>query len=212
MTTAPTCPNGELVTVVKEVARVDSRMLASSLGTMHKNTFAQIKAYQPDFEAFGKVLFQTEALASGQRERFALLNEDQAFLLLTFTRNTPTVRELKRKLVQAFSEARKAAQLRHCEYLPAYHELHDRLHVLAVAGGTSNERFVHSNVNQLLNKVAGIEPGQRAASRLPQQSLLIVAQALAAQALVGAPDHRAGYERIKQALAPLSTLAHIGGR
>ena len=206
MTPKPTPQKSELVTVVKEVACVDSRILADSLGTLHKNTFAQIKAYQSDFEAFGKVPFQTEALASGQRERFARLNEDQAFLLLTISRNTPTVRELKRKLVQAFSEARKVAQLRHCEYLPGHHELHDRLHLLAIAGGTSNERFVHINVNRLLNKVAGIEPGQRAASRLPQQSLLIVAQALAAQALRDAPDHRAGFERIKQALAPLSAL------
>lgn len=212
MTKDPTCPTGELVTVVKEVARVDSRRLAESLEIQHKHTFAQIKGYQADFEAFGKVLFQTEALASGQHERFALLNEEQALLLLTFTRNTPKVRELKGKLVQAFSEARKAAQLRHCEYLPAYHELHDRLHALAVAGGTTNERFVHSNVNQLLNKVAGIESGQRASSRLPQQSLLIVAQALAAQALLDAPDHRVGYERIKQALTPLSALTRVGAR
>lgn len=197
------------LTLVKQEPRVDSRLLAENLCIQHKSTFALIKSYETDLCAFGKVLFQMEPLPSGQRERFALLNEDQSFLLLTYSRNTATVRELKAKLIRAFSEARKAAQLRHCEYLPGYHELHDRLHSLAAE--SRNERFVHSNVNRLVNDVAGIEAGKRAQAHLAQQSLLIVAQAVAAQALRGAPDHHVGYLRIKEALAPLKSIGLTEG-
>lgn len=197
------------LTLIKSEPRVDSRVLADSLATQHKSTFALIKSYEADLSAFGKVLFQTEPLPSGQHERFALLNEDQSFLLLTYSRNTATVRELKAKLIRAFSEVRKAAQLRQCEYLPIYHELHDRLHFLAA--DSRNERFVHSNVNRLVNDVAGIEAGKRAQAPLAQQSLLIVAQAVAARALSGAPDHHVGYQRIKEALAPLKSIGLTEG-
>lgn len=56
-----------------------------------------LKTHKTDFEEFGKVMFQTRPLPSGQREKIALLNEDQAFLLLTYSRNTAKVRALKIK-------------------------------------------------------------------------------------------------------------------
>jgi len=208
-TTTDTTTTTDLVTVIKDVARADSRKLADSLGTKHKHTLELVRTHKAAFEAFGKVPFETAPLPSGQRETFALLNEDQSFLLLTFSRNTKAVVALKVKLVRAFSDARKALQLRTTEYLPGYHAVHDRLHELA--HGSDNEHFVHMNVNRLLNKVSGIDAGQRATAALPSQSILIVAQAMAARALQEAPDHRAGYERIKQALAPLSALHQIGG-
>lgn len=198
-----------VLTQIKSEPRVDSRVLADSLATQHKSTFALIKTYEADLSAFGKVLFQTEPLPSGQHERFALLNEDQSFLLLTYSRNTVAVRELKGKLIRAFSEARKASQLRQSEYLPVYHDLHDRLHSLAA--DSRNQRFVHSNVNRLVNDVAGIGAGKRAQAPLAQQSLLIVAQAVAARALSGAPDHHVGYQRIKEALAPLKSIGLAEG-
>lgn len=197
------------LTLVKNEPRVDSRLLAENLATQHKSTFALIKNYEADLSAFGKVLFQTEPLPSGQRERFALLNEDQCFLLLTYSRNTAAVRELKAKLIRAFSEARKAAQLRQSEYLPTYHELHDLLHSLAA--DSCHERFVHSNVNRLINDVVGVQGGKRAQAPLAQQSLLIVAQALATRALQGAADHREGFQCIKNALAPLKSIGLMEG-
>lgn len=92
--------------------------------------------------------------------RFALLNEDQAYLLLTYSRNTARVRVLKVRLVKAFREARLCADTRKAEYLPTYHRMHDVIHDLA--SGSPNEKFVHANVNKLVNKVAGVEAGQRA--------------------------------------------------
>ena len=90
--------------------RVDSRQLAKQLGTKHKNPMALIERYLAKFEEFGVVPFQTEkplaGTAGGRPERFALLNEDQAFFLLSLSRNTDRVVELKASLIMAFREAR----------------------------------------------------------------------------------------------------------
>ena len=197
----------------KDEARIDSRLLAEHFGKDHHDLFELVKNYRADFEQMGVVRFQTEKPLPGSKggrpERFALLTEDQAYLLLTFTRNTAKARALKVKLVQAFGEARRAAQMRGAEYLPSYHALHDAIH--ARAAGSPNEKFVHLNVNRLVNKVAGIEAGQRSAVTVPQQSLLTVAQAIAAKAMHQAPDHHAGFQQAKAALIELSRAALIEG-
>ena len=189
----------------KTEPRVDSRLLAKQLGIKHPNLFAQVKTHKADFEQFGKVTFQTGALPSGQSEKFATLNEDQAYLLLTYSRNTAKVRALKIKLVKAFSNARRAAAVRQTEYLPSYHAMSDRIHELAQ--GSPNERFLHMNTAKLVNQVAGIEAGQRPGAPLPKQSVLAVAHMLAAGAIEQATDRHQIQGLVKKALAPLAALA-----
>jgi len=197
----------------KDEARIDSRVLAHHLKKKrHQDLFELVKRYEAKLLALGKVLFQTGASASsstGQRERFALLNEDQAFFVLTLSRNTPTVVDLKLKLIQAFGEARRAAQSHRVEYLPTYHALHDAIQVRAA--GSQNEKFVHINLNKLVNQTAGIEAGQRASASFPQQSLLTVAQAVAAKVMQQAPNHRTGFQQAKTALVELSRVTLIEG-
>ena len=191
----------------KAEARVDSRLLAQHLGNQHKAVMALVDRYAGDFKGMGELPFQMEPSPSGQRERFALLNEDQSFFLLSLSRNTPRVVSLKAKLVLAFREARRAAEL-HVEYLPGYHQLHDQLHLLA--DGSPNERWVHANMNRMVNKVAGVGSAQRPAAGVPQKALLIAAQHIAAQAMQGAADHHEAHARAKAALAPLMPHKLIG--
>ena len=99
------------LTRVGDEPRVDSRQLAEQLGNQHKNALALIERYTDKFKEFGLLAFQTEAVkAPGQRGtkhlKYALLNEDQAFLLLSLSRNTDRVVELKASLIMAFREAR----------------------------------------------------------------------------------------------------------
>jgi phage regulator Rha-like protein len=197
-------PENFELTLVKNERRADTRLLAKHLGNQHKNVFELVKNYKADFEHLGKVTFQTEALPSGQLEKFALLNEDQAYLLLTYSRNTTKVRALKVKMVKAFAEARRAAEVRQVEYLPAYHQLHDAIKV--AANGSPNERFIHMNANKALNQLAGVESGQRAGAGSLQQSILAVGSALAAQALQNATDGHGLHKRIKAALEPLTGI------
>ncbi|MBZ9781600.1 Rha family transcriptional regulator [Pseudomonas sp. REP124] len=90
--------------------RADSRTLADQLGVKPKNTLSLIERYLCKFERLGVVPFQTEkpraGTAGGRPERFALLNEDQCYFLLSLSRNTDRVVELKSSLIMAFREAR----------------------------------------------------------------------------------------------------------
>ena len=203
-------PSYLALTTCKQEFRVDSRVVASHLNNQHRHVMALVEKYAESFASFGKVHFEKAPSIdslTGQRERFALLNEDQAFFLLTLSRNNARVVELKVKLIQAFREARRVADQRQGEYLPTYQQLHDVIHSLAC--GSSNEKFVHMNVNKLVNKAAGVEAGQRASLSLLQQSMLIVAQAVAAKALRGAADHHAGHERVKQSLQALTAVTQL---
>lgn len=94
----------------KGEARADSRVLAEQLGVKPKNTLGLIERYLSKFERFGVVPFETEkpgvGTSGGRPERFVLLNEDQCYFLLSLSRNTDRVVELKASLIMAFREAR----------------------------------------------------------------------------------------------------------
>lgn len=198
------------LTLGKDEPRIDSRLLAANMGKAHHDLFELFKDHCADFEELGVVRFQTDkptGANGGRPERYALLNEDQSYLLLTYTRNTARTRQIKIKLVKAFSEARRAAQSG-IEYLPTYHALHAQLH--ALAGGSPNEKYVHMNVNKLVNRAVGIGAGERGSVSAAPKAMLIVAQTVAANALRGAYDHHDGYQRAKSALVALSGATLLG--
>jgi phage regulator Rha-like protein len=121
-----------LTVTTKQEHRVDSRLMARELGVQHHSLFGLLKNYREDFGGLGILRFQTEAInGRGQPEKFALLNEDQAYLLLTYARNTKRVCSLKVKLIQAFRDVRHATELRQNEYLPEYHAMHSQVTELA---------------------------------------------------------------------------------
>ncbi|MBK7001362.1 MAG: Rha family transcriptional regulator [Rhodoferax sp.] len=122
-TTTPPLPDVPVIRCGSEEPRADSRDIAKRLGTKHSSTYELLNDHRADFEQFGKVRFQTGATASGQTEKYALLTEDQAYLLLTYSRNTAKVRDLKIKLVKSFGDARRAAMQHGAEYLPTYYRL-----------------------------------------------------------------------------------------
>jgi phage regulator Rha-like protein len=89
---------------------VDSRLIADDLGIEHKNFLATIRKYEDDLMDFGGVAFEKapfETSGGIQVTTFCYLNEEQATYLMTLSRNTPRVRQCKKNLVKAFTEARK---------------------------------------------------------------------------------------------------------
>lgn len=103
--------------------RVDSRLLSKQLGTLHKSTIELIDRYAENIHRFGQLPFKTEVgnrtQGGGKAQRFALLNEDQAFFLLSLSRNTNRVVNLKSDLIMAFREARYGQA---CQTLNARHK------------------------------------------------------------------------------------------
>nr|WP_313037850.1 Rha family transcriptional regulator [Achromobacter ruhlandii] len=115
--------------IVRGEPRADTRILAAQLGIQPGNAYTTVKKYTSDFEQFGKVLFETgpsPESRTGQTEKFALLNEDQTYLLLTFSRNTAKVRQLKVNLVKAFKAARTGGKSTTAhDRLPMQHKILD---------------------------------------------------------------------------------------
>lgn len=83
---------------------VSSEAIADGAGVQHKNVLELISNNLPDFEEFGHVGFATRDGYNNHKVRVALLNEQQATLLMTYQRNTDRVRQFKKALVKAFFE------------------------------------------------------------------------------------------------------------
>lgn len=83
---------------------VSSEAVAYGSGVQHKNVLELIDANRGDFEEFGQVAFETRPGYNNAQARVALLNEQQATLLMTYQRNTEQVRVFKKALVRAFFE------------------------------------------------------------------------------------------------------------
>lgn len=103
-------------------ALTTSEIIAQGVGVQHKNILALVRNYQADFETFGVFAFETRKVENpqgGRPETFAILNEQQATLLVTYCKNTETVRKFKVALVKAFYDMRQ--QLHPCpaaEHIP----------------------------------------------------------------------------------------------
>lgn len=201
------------LTQFKGEARVDSRLLAKQLGNKHKATVALIDRYRVKFERFGVVPFQMEkpSLGStgGRPERYALLNEDQSYFLLSLSRNTDIVVDLKADLITAFRAARDRASVTDSQYLPLYHAMHDEVAILAkraqANGSTTPEHLFHINANKALNAAIGIGSGQRGSLTLEQRLLLTTLQAIYRNqlhvSLVRGETHREAGQKAKAAVS-----------
>lgn len=97
--------NGDLV--------VDSRLIAARLDIEHDSFMRTIKKYEKRIEQrFGIIRFeigrsQPNANGAVHEIKYALLTENQATTLMTFSKNTDAVIECKLDLVAAFSEAKQ---------------------------------------------------------------------------------------------------------
>jgi anti-repressor protein len=119
------------LTVQKQnnVLVVDSRLIAIELGVNHGDWFKNVLLkYQQEIETdFEVIRFENgkplKGSPGGRPERFAWLSEDQATVLMTYSRNTEQVRQCKRQLVLAFSEAKKVIK----EIIPVQSQELERL-------------------------------------------------------------------------------------
>lgn len=95
--------------------RIDSRLVAKSLGIEHKAFMRTLHKYQSHLEKLGKVCFENAPSGkTNQLVKYGMLNENQAVFLSNLSRNTDKVVEFKFALTIAFDKARKN------EYQPAY--------------------------------------------------------------------------------------------
>lgn len=97
-----------LVTIKDGQAVTTTLAIAKGTRNDHASVIKLARTYQADLEEFGPVGFEihvvTRPQGGGTPSEFAILNEPQATLLLTYMRNTEIVRAFKKKLVREFWE------------------------------------------------------------------------------------------------------------
>lgn len=95
-----------LIPIIERAANdglvVTSETIAQGAGTEHRAVLQLITNNMADFEQFGQVAFEMRAGYNNSQVRVAMLNEQQATLLMTFQRNTAQVKAFKVALVKAF--------------------------------------------------------------------------------------------------------------
>lgn len=105
--------NLNIITVDDQLV-VDSRLIAEELEIAHKSLRQTIEKYLNELQGFGTIAFETasskmpDGRPNPKPERFCYLNEDQATLLMTMSRNTEKVVICKVNLVKAFKQAKNA--------------------------------------------------------------------------------------------------------
>lgn len=101
--------NNLVIFTSDKIPVVESTVIAEGVQIEHKAVLQLIRKYLEDFQVFERVTFETrpfETAGGTQKREIALLNENQAYLLFTYLKNTDTARQLKIRLVKAFSEVR----------------------------------------------------------------------------------------------------------
>ena len=95
-----------LVFVQNGQALTTSEIIATGVGIEHRALVQTLRKYKEDFETFGPLGFQSRG-ENGKPDYcvFALLNEPQASLLVTYCKNTEIVRKFKVALVKALYDA-----------------------------------------------------------------------------------------------------------
>lgn len=94
---------------VNESGEPVTRTTAIAQGAKHRHStvIRLVRENIVDLEDFGRVGFEIQPFATPggtQRREVAVLNEQQATLLLTYMRNNAEVRRFKKRLVRAFYE------------------------------------------------------------------------------------------------------------
>lgn len=156
----------------KNELRTDSRQLAEHLDHRHRTILESIDKYQQQFESLGQLPFQTETgLPRPQGgfsvTRYAMLNEDQCYFLLTLMRNNDKIVAAKLKLVQAFRDARSAlarqqsARLESKQVRSLETEAIADLVEYAKGQGSSKPEMYYQAITKMTNAALGIDAGSR---------------------------------------------------
>lgn len=97
-----------IVSIVDGKALTTSMAIAEGVGNPHKTVIQLIRQNTEDLGEFGNLAFEMRnSKGAGRKTEYALLNEQQATLLMTYMRNNDVVRAFKKRLVKAFYEMQR---------------------------------------------------------------------------------------------------------
>lgn len=104
-----------LVSVISGEPLASSLVIARGMKAKHKNVLELIRRHEPTLTEFGRVAFETRTFGTAggrQRREVAMLNEQQAALLISLMRNSEEVVAFKVRLIREFYRMRDALNQR----------------------------------------------------------------------------------------------------
>ena len=156
----------------KEI-RTDSRDLACLLDHRHRTILENIDKVTSQLGELGPLPFRTEKgspLPQGgfaKETRYAMLNEDQCYFILTLMRNNEKVVAAKLKLVKAFRDARTQLAMRDIARIDGKDTRKRETKAIsdmidyAKSKGSKNADKYYVIITSMTNNLLGIKPGER---------------------------------------------------
>ena len=158
--------------------RADSRSFVAKMDIRHRQLMENIRKYRDKFEELGRLAFETETLQTAggpQQTSYALLNEDQAYFLLTLSRNSEAVVSAKLALVKAFRQARshiaktETARIEGKKVRGEETAAIAELVQYATDHGSASAKMYYVSITKMTNSLLGLEAGKR--DSLPPHAL-----------------------------------------
>lgn len=172
---------------LKSELRTDSRLLAGFLDHRHRTILENIDKHSAELRSISGLPFETGTLETRggvQSQRFAMLDEDQCYFLLTLMRNNERVIAAKLALVKAFKNARAQLAMRDVARLDgklvrkAETDSIKLLVEYASANGSKSANRYYTNVTKMTNALLGIEAGQREALDVNQLKQIAILESV----------------------------------
>lgn len=101
-----------MVIVVAGEPLASTETIAFGMKAQHASTIKLVRKHADVLAQFGEVRFEIRLNRQGSRTEVALLNEQQAALLISMMRNTPAVVAFKANLIREFYRMRDALHQR----------------------------------------------------------------------------------------------------
>lgn len=163
-----------------------SEIIADVAGMKRDTVYRLVTRHKADLEEFGRVGFEIRPLKTkGGTQNITVyhLNEQQATLLMTYARNTETVRAFKKELVRQFYAMRALLMERNSPIWQNTRSLTRevrRIEADAIAElveyangqGATAAQWYYSTISRLANKTAGIT--NRDAAHVEQLTALVL--------------------------------------
>ena len=128
-----------------------SVVIADGTGVQHQNVRELIEDNRADFEEFGVLRFETGV----NRQRWVVLNEEQATLLLTYMRNSEPVKQFKKRLVRAFFALRDLADRQQHQLNAAIFQARAQMELCQAAQGLIHPDHLEARARVILARGMG---------------------------------------------------------
>ena len=188
--------------LIKSEFRVDSRLLAPELIHRHRTILENIDKYKSQFESLGQLTFQTQLGYNNIPVRFALLNEDQCYFLLTLMRNNNHIVAAKLKLVKAFRDARTQLAKRDIARIEGKQVRHSETDAIrdlveyARTNGSENADMYYMTITKMTNAALNIATGQRDNLTVKQLDQIRIAETMVKIAISDGLNAELDYKEI----------------